>query len=206
MLREAIHKIDLTSKSRGPAIISMSVCLLFIGLAILLYVIYPYSPTTCTAKYYRLSLLKKNDTFLIHGLWIEQCEECPTCGYPSFCESACKFNISKLAPIYDRIQENWFPGENPLNNSLLSHEWCKHGSCTNMTELAYFNMTLGLYDELVANDLLSLCNQRSKGYFIVNQNFTITNTTMDLSKKDRSNAHKECEDHSLLISSPAGCS
>ena len=111
------------------------------------------------------------------------------------------------SPIYDRIQENWFPGENPLNNSLLSHEWCKHGSCTNMTELAYFNMTLGLYDELVANDLLSLCNQRSKEcYFIVNQNFTITNTTMDLSKKDRSNAHKECEDHSLLISSPAGCS
>jgi ribonuclease I len=139
---------------------------------------YQYSPDQCDPNYYRFSLLKKNSTFLIHGLWIEQCSECPSCGYPSACDPNCDFNVSKLAPLFTRLHQSWFPGGDPTKSSILPHEWCKHGTCTNFSEIDYFNKSLNIYQELLDKDLLSLCNYHSSEcFFVLNKNFTIRNAT-----------------------------
>ena len=138
-----------------------------------------YSPNDCDPDYYRFSLLKKNSTtFLIHGLWIEECSQCPDCGYPSSCNPNCQFNVTKLSPIYNRLQRFWFPADDPRNNTLLSHEWCKHGTCTNKTELNISIIHSTSMRSCLRKDLLSLCNYHTKEcYFILDKNFTITNST-----------------------------
>lgn len=147
-----------------------------------LYLIdYNYSPKQCDPDYYRFSLLKKNGTFLIHGLWIEECSQCTQCGYPSFCNQTCDpsdFNVTELAPLFPRLAKYWYPANNPKVNPILAHEWCKHGTCTNMTMLDYFNTSLNIYDTLVSENLLDLCDpQDSQCYFILDNNLHITNST-----------------------------
>jgi ribonuclease I len=180
---------------------------------------YQYSPKTCTPNYYRFSLLKQNNTFLIHGLWVEECDECPTCGYPSFCNvvnNNCTFNINSIKTLLPALQSQWYPGTSSFNtssievietdstreqcmcynlrsdqmgnfsrpsknphNTLLAHEWCKHGLCTNLTEFQYFNISLTLYQSLIDNDLIKLCNyKQSECYFIVDSYFNIKNQSI----------------------------
>lgn len=149
---------------------------------------YIYSPSTCTPDYYRFSLLKNNNTFLIHGLWVEECAECPTCGYPSFCNQnnpnnqshvICNFDYRKVQPLWSSLQNLWYPGnQSAKNNKLLAHEWCKHGVCTNLTELQYFNTSLSLYKILVNDGLLDLCDYgKEECYFVVDKDFYIKNHT-----------------------------
>jgi ribonuclease I len=116
----------------------------------LLPLLLAFSPPVCTPTYYRFDLLRQHETFLIHGLWIEQCKECLSCGYPSYCPQStcdiandCHFNISELAPIKDELDKYWFNGTN-----LLQHEYCKHGTCTNLTEYEYFATALKIYKTL----------------------------------------------------------
>jgi hypothetical protein len=129
-----------------------------------------YSPKVCTPDYYLFSLLKSNDTFLIHGLWVEECNECPTCGYPTFCNvvnSNCTFNITSLKSLINQLDKLWYPGNN-INkiDQLLTHEWCKHGLCTNFTEFQYFNKSLSIYDRIVNQGYLDSCdyNQEECGF------------------------------------------
>lgn len=126
-----------------------------------------YSPKNCTPDYYRFSLLKSGNEWLIHGLWIEQCNACGvTCGYPTFCNNI-PFNISDLTPLFTPLSKNWYPGGDPNKNTLLSHEWSKHGTCfDNWTQYQYFNTSLGIYDQIIDNNLLSTCN-KSSCYFLL---------------------------------------
>jgi hypothetical protein len=139
----------------------------------------PYAPTRCTPSYYRFSLLKHASRFLIHGLWIEECSECATCGYPSGCGGAhCALNVSSLRPLFTQLHANWYPACPAENNSLLTHEWCKHGTCTNQTALEYFNTSLTLYGALLRRGMFADCDPTSKEcYFVVDGNLTIANNT-----------------------------
>lgn len=141
-----------------------------------------YSPTKCDPNYYRFSLLMSNDTFLIHGLWVEQCAQCPSCGYPSFCNTSGTFDYRSIQSLLPALQTQWYPGTSiPVkNNKILAHEWCKHGTCTNMTEFQYFNTSLAIYEKLVDSSLLKLCNRipSNECYFILDKDLKITNTTL----------------------------
>lgn len=167
-----------------------SLQLLFI-FSLIFYIIFPhlfsqsstilnnfnYSPKICNPTYYRLSLLKLNNTFLIHGLWIEQCSECISCGYPTSCNNI-KFNISELIPIFSNLKKFWYPAINPNLNDLIIHEWEKHGTCTNMSELNYFNTTIYLYKTLLNRKMLSNCDYNDdQCYFILYPNLTFSNST-----------------------------
>jgi ribonuclease I len=129
-----------------------------------------YSPDTCDPIYYRFSLLKKNNTFLIHGLWPQSCFDCSDCGFPSFCHK-CSFNIGNLEPLFPRLQKDWFPGGDPRHNGLLTHEWCKHGTCTNMTDIKYFNTSLNIYDMLISKGLIQTCSDTC--YFNLDHNLRL---------------------------------
>ena len=76
------------------------------------------------------------DGWGLHGLWPQWAE---SCGGPSF-------SISKVSSIEDQLNDHW-PSCEEKNSDLWSHEWSKHGSCSNMTELAYFSKALSLLSE-----------------------------------------------------------
>ena len=92
------------------------------------------NPSKC-----QLSSLIKQE-FSIHGLWPQNKDG----SYPSFCQPCEKFVKTKLKPFKKRIIQYWDDTFNSIDWSFLQHEWEKHGCCSNMSLLNYFDKTLEL--------------------------------------------------------------
>ena len=144
-----------------------------------------YHPRYCTPTLYKFALLnsKSHNRYMIHGLWVEECAECNySCGYPTFCNIAEKnnFNVSQLIPIWKNLTVDYFPGGNPEYNNLLKHEWLKHGTCTNFTELSFFTNTLIIYQKLMHNNFIDkYCNPKiNQCFFYLDPFFHIINKTI----------------------------
>jgi len=107
----------------------------------------------------------------IHGLWPENGEWCnPT-----------PLNHTAIQPLMNRLKSEWptcydvsddlvlandqdfFYSSQLLNSdfSFWDHEWEKHGSCTGMDQVHYFNYTLNLYEKLLPS-LPSKCQGEHK--------------------------------------------
>lgn len=76
----------------------------------------------------------------IHGLWPqnEWCDKTP-------------LNMTALAPLVPTLQQDWpncFAAFQD-DESFWTHEWQKHGSCTGMGQVGFFNYTLALYERLL---------------------------------------------------------
>merc|ERR1711935_1083654 len=69
----------------------------------------------------------------LHGLWPQWAESC----------THEKFDISQLTDIQDDLNKYW-PSCEGSAESFWTHEWGKHGTCTGMTQLAYFSKALAL--------------------------------------------------------------
>ena len=91
----------------------------------------------------------------IHGLWPEYTPKT----WPQFCQPKRykEYNETLLLKTYLNITTIWPP------ESLWKHEWMKHGTCTNMTMMAYFGKAIELYER---QDYKKCCssinNRRSK--------------------------------------------
>ena len=92
-----------------------------------------YHPPLCTPMDWDFAMFSGNQ---IHGLWPQQCGECPSCGYPTYCRNV-KYNSTILEYFEPYISEHW-------NSTLWEHEWLKHGSCTVWNEWEYFYHALQL--------------------------------------------------------------
>ena len=81
--------------------------------------------------------------FTIHGLWPERYNNT----FPEYCQEPCTFNSNVLITINKSLSKVWtnFSGN---NTKFLQHEWCKHGTCQNMTEVSFFKQGLYLYYKL----------------------------------------------------------
>ena len=57
-----------------------------------------------------------------------------------------RFDIKKLASIRGTLDVDWLscPQHGSTNEKFWEHEWSKHGTCTGLSQLDYFNVTLGL--------------------------------------------------------------
>merc|ERR1712195_88840 len=69
----------------------------------------------------------------LHGLWPQWAETCTQ-------EAVDK---SQLSSIADQLNKNW-PSCEGSAQSFWSHEWKKHGTCSGMSQLAYFSKALQL--------------------------------------------------------------
>lgn len=98
-------------------------------------------------NYYYLSLINNDETWSIHGLWPQYSAG----SYPTYCKKV-TFDINKLEPIIDELQNEWYSTEEP-NEDFWKHEWEKHGSCmfTDMDEFTYFNKALTLFNSIKNN-------------------------------------------------------
>lgn len=89
--------------------------------------------------------------YTIHGLW-------PNFGF--YCPNK-PFNLTKLEPIGDQLEEYWPSCFHHSNEWLWKHEWTKHGSCIpDMDELQYFQKALDLrdqYDDQCKTEVCNLC-------------------------------------------------
>lgn len=121
------------------------------------YICYvPDNPYTNKYKdeYYYLSLkkdLNKNGKWAIHGLWPHYSQT----EYPTYCRPV-NFNISKLDPIIDDLNEHWLSTKKK-DKDFWKNEWETHGSCmfTEMDELTYFKTTLSLYIDAVQTESIN---------------------------------------------------
>ena len=85
----------------------------------------------------------QNDPWSLHGLWPNYDDD----SWPSYCnETDCVFS--------DALKDSVLPLYPPCwdTDSLMCHEWEKHGTCDYMTDLLltpeeYFNYTIFVYNE-----------------------------------------------------------
>ncbi|KAF7495340.1 Ribonuclease DdI [Sarcoptes scabiei] len=151
-----------------------------------------WPPTVC---YHPESCIKEKNNFdqwVIHGLWPENSDNT----YDSFCTKE-KLDLNNLTPIKDRLKKIWpnlLARKTP--ESLWIHEWDKHGTCTQMHQLDYFNKTLNLYYEYNVDQSLRNANiipneshqysheQFKKALLLANSNLTMDNYVLNCKRID----------------------
>ncbi|KAB1206319.1 Extracellular ribonuclease LE [Morella rubra] len=99
---------------------------------------------------------KPATNFSIHGLWPNY----DNGSYPSNCDSNDPFDLSEISDLQSKMQVSWPSLSCPSSDdtSFWSHEWNKHGTCSEsvLTEHAYFQAVLNLKSK--ANVLQTLKN------------------------------------------------
>ena len=104
--------------------------------------------TVFLTSYYDLSLKKchPSDEWSIHGLWGEYNAQ----EYPSYCRDI-PFNETELNQYPELVKQMTKVWKTCFTNSNLHfwmHEWNKHGTCSGMTQIEYFNKTLQLFEQV----------------------------------------------------------
>lgn len=82
-----------------------------------------------------------NIDFSIHGLWPEYNNN----SYPSYCNSSADFDVTKLKPIMNDLNNYWvsYVGS---NQNFWKHEYMKHATCyPGIDEFDFFDETMKLY-------------------------------------------------------------
>lgn len=106
----------------------------------------PPPPPTTTCRYpggqcYELHLQQcsGSDEWTLHGLWPQWTSGC----------SGKQFDIDQLSSIRDDMDRYWLscPGNGDTNEKFWAHEWSKHGTCSGMEALNYFQTGLHLREE-----------------------------------------------------------
>ncbi|EDQ84959.1 uncharacterized protein MONBRDRAFT_29788 [Monosiga brevicollis MX1] len=102
--------------------------------------------------YYLLRLQVCDGQLTIHGLWPQWAQEC----------NGSAFDVNLLKPIRTQMESDWpsCVGNNG-NEDFWAHEWSKHGTCTGLVELKYFETALNLYSEVVSNGQTDNCFDKS---------------------------------------------
>lgn len=97
---------------------------------------------TCKVAEYVLALQDDCGFISIHGLWPDPESSCTNCTSEQFSES--KLSSSTLADM-----KKYWPTcmSSNTNDDFWSHEWSKHGTCTGMTQDAYFSQGISLYQK-----------------------------------------------------------
>ena len=100
-------------------------------------------------KFYYLALLpatNKEFPYSIHGLWLEKgvdnWDYCPNGGH--------EFDIERLSALLPELHANWHSSWG-TDEHFWKIEWERHGSCTGLTELEYFQKALDCFSTVKAN-------------------------------------------------------
>lgn len=86
--------------------------------------------------------------FTIHGLWPQYA----TSGYPASCTTEAfdmsipqQIGMNKMTQYWPDVQ---YDVSNPSYDSFWQHEWSKHGTCSGLSQLDYFNQALDLTNRI----------------------------------------------------------
>ncbi|GAB2280270.1 hypothetical protein Dimus_014912 [Dionaea muscipula] len=85
--------------------------------------------------------------FSIHGLWPNFADG----SYPSNCDRSNSYDQSVIQDLESRLEREWPSFSCPSSNgkTFWSHEWNKHGTCSesNLDQYSYFKAALDLKDK-----------------------------------------------------------
>eukprot|EP00440_Ansanella_granifera_P068019 gb/GFBE01073788.1/.p1 GENE.gb/GFBE01073788.1/~~gb/GFBE01073788.1/.p1 ORF type:complete len:151 (+),score=31.89 gb/GFBE01073788.1/:1-453(+) len=87
----------------------------------------------------RLQKCRGSDQWTIHGLWAEWNNGC----------SGPEFDESQISSIEDQLKQSWPSCYGESTAEFWGHEWSKHGTCSGLSEAAYFQKALDLKDKYV---------------------------------------------------------
>ncbi len=93
--------------------------------------------------------------FTIHGLWPQYINT----GYPSSCTTEL-FDTTIPEQIGESTMIQYWPDvqyttDDPQYDSFWIHEWSKHGTCSGLTQLQYFNEAIQLTQRIPTPSILS---------------------------------------------------
>jgi len=93
--------------------------------------------------------------FTIHGLWPQYIDK----GYPSSCTNE-PFDTNIPNEVGEDTMIQYWPDvqytvSDPQYDSFWIHEWSKHGTCTGLTQLQYFNEAIQLTQRIPTPTILS---------------------------------------------------
>jgi len=111
------------------------------------YLVREWNPTFCLED--ACKRLPDN-RFTIHGLWPQYAAG----KYPSYCNRSEPYDSDVLAGIRPWEAFEW-PSLTHSDDHFWSHEWMKHGTCSAMTQLEFFNKALALNEKY---DLMAALN------------------------------------------------
>jgi len=130
--------------------------------AILYVYAYSWTPGFCYNQNYPGCLAPQEywkTNFTIHGLWPQYSDSSYSeDGYPSYCSSEA-FDSNIINEIgYNTMTEKW-PNvqsvpEDADYDSFWDHEWSKHGTCSELSQLDYFDAALNLTEYDATPDVL----------------------------------------------------
>lgn len=94
-----------------------------------------------------------NKVQTIHGLWPNY----KTSGYPQFCTDESYDPTMPYQLGYVTMTTNWPSVIDAVDDyaSFWEHEFTKHGTCTHLTQLQYFQETLKLYSRFPTPDIIT---------------------------------------------------
>ncbi len=110
---------------------------------------YSWTPEFCYGNNYPGCVLTQPEYwethFTIHGLWPQYIDG----GYPSYCTNVSfdatsietAIGLETLEKYWPNVQEDT---DNANYTSFWEHEWSKHGTCTGLSQIDYFNQTVAL--------------------------------------------------------------
>jgi len=82
-----------------------------------------------------------SDFFTIHGIWPENLDG----SFPQFCGGR-RFILNLIEPLILDLDKVW-PSNTGRNAGFWSWEWNKHGSCTGLSQLEYFQQALNYHSD-----------------------------------------------------------
>ena len=100
-------------------------------------------------SYLICALFHDTDVFSLHGSWATLTPS----DWREYCKGAEQYNDTALDILNPRLSQDW-PNAWGSAASLHKHEWLKHGSCTCLSEVEYFNATLNAFDRYDLNKLV----------------------------------------------------
>lgn len=112
---------------------------------------YSWTPGFCHDQKYpgcSMPLPYWTTNFTIHGLWPQYA----TNGYPASCTTEAfdmsipqQIGLNKMIQYWPDVQ---YDVNSPSYDSFWQHEWSKHGTCSGLSQLEYFNQALDLTNRI----------------------------------------------------------
>lgn len=138
-----------------------------------------YHPIHCTVMKYNFAFLRKDKEYQVHGLWPDQCQECPNCSYPTCCDME-KFSHFTMPSDTQFINQSWYGGQSThvghicglTTHTLFEHEVLKHASCMGFYAEEYMILVEKLFNKYISH-VKEVCRSGPNCEIYLNSDFSL---------------------------------
>lgn len=130
------------SPQKSPALAIFTFFYLYVQVTLWYFMIYSDHHAKFSGSVLGLKRCNESSPFTIHGLWSETSDWC----------SGAKFSagiLQRHPEVLRQMESNWYSCFPTTSNfDFWKHEWEKHGTCFNVTQMSYFRKTLDVFSHI----------------------------------------------------------